>query len=178
MTRNATGRAPGAKLASVIRYARATDHPAIAQVVTHAFGRDAEARLVDMLRADGDVIFELVSLADEAIDGHIVFSRLWADREGLYAALGPLAVRPDVQRTGVGSALMRAALEAAREFGVHGVILLGHPAYYPRFGFSTEATRQVRNRYAGQPAFMALALEPGAFDAPMTAAFADAVDRV
>lgn len=162
----------------MIRYARPADHPAIARLVADAFGRDVEARLVDLLRADGDVLFELVSLADEAIDGHILFSRMWADREGLYAALGPLAVRPDLQRTGVGSALMHAALQVAREFGVHGVILLGHPAYYPRFGFSTEAARQVRNRYAGQPAFMALALEPGAFDAPMTAAFPDAFDRV
>jgi putative acetyltransferase len=162
----------------VIRYARPADHPAIAQLVTDAFGRDVEARLVDLLRANGDVLFELVSLTDEAIDGHVLFSRMWADREGLYAALGPLAVRPDLQRTGVGSALMHAALQVAREFGVHGVILLGHPAYYPRFGFSTQATRQVRNRYAGQPAFMALALEPGAFDAPMTAAFADPFDQV
>ncbi len=162
----------------MIRYARPADHPAIAQLVTDAFGRDVEARLVDLLRANGDVLFELVSLTDEAIDGHVLFSRMWADREGLYAALGPLAVRPDLQRTGVGSALMHAALQVAREFGVHGVILLGHPAYYPRFGFSTQATRQVRNRYAGQPAFMALALEPGAFDAPMTAAFADPFDQV
>jgi len=162
----------------VIRYARPADHPAIAQLVAQAFGREAEARLVELLRADGDVLFELVSLTEEAIDGHIVFSRLWADRDDLYAALGPLAVRPDVQRTGVGAALMEAALQTAREFGVHGVILLGHPSYYPRFGFSTEATRQVRSRYAGQPAFMGLALEAGAFDAPLTAAFADAFDRV
>lgn len=162
----------------MIRYARSTDHPDISRLVADAFGRDAEARLVDLLRADGDVLFELVSLADDAIDGHILFSRMWADREGLYAALGPVAVRPDVQRAGVGSALIQAALQVAREYGVHGVILLGHPAYYPRFGFSTEATRQVRSRYAGQPAFMALALEPGAFDTPMTAAFADAFDRV
>jgi len=163
----------------VIRYARPDDHPAIARLVADAFGRDAEARLVDLLRAEGDVLFELVSATDDgAIDGHIVFSRMWADREGLYAALGPLAVRPGVQRTGVGSALTQAALPVAREFGVHGVILLGHPAYYPRFGFSTEATAQVKSPYAGNPAFMGLALEPGAFDAPMTAAFADAFDRI
>ncbi len=162
----------------MIRYARSSDHPEIERLVADAFGRDAEARLVALLRADGDVLFELVSLTDETIDGHILFSRLWADREGLYAALGPVAVRPDIQRSGVGSALIRSALQVAGEFGVHGVILLGHPTYYPRFGFSTEAARQVRSRYAGNPAFMALALEPGAFDAPMTAAFADAFDRV
>ncbi|MCR5872857.1 N-acetyltransferase [Phenylobacterium sp. J426] len=162
----------------MIRYARPADHPAIDRLVTDAFGRDAESRLVSLLRADGDVLFELVSLGDETINGHILFSRMWADREGLYAALGPVAVRPDAQRTGIGASLMRAALQVAGEFGVQGVILLGHPTYYPRFGFSTEATRQVRSSYSGNPAFMGLAIEPGAFDAPMTAAFADAFDRI
>ena len=162
----------------MIRYARTSDHPAISEVIAEAFGRSDEADLVARLRADGDVLFELVWLRDEVVDGHILFSRMWADREGLYAALGPLAVRPEVQRTGVGSSLTRAALQTAGEFGVQGVILLGHPAYYQRFGFSTEAARQVRSPYSGKPAFMALALEQGAFDAPLTAAFPDAFNQV
>lgn len=158
----------------MIRYARATDHSAIAQVVTDAFGGEAEARLVERLRAEGDVLFELVSVTDEAVTGHILFSRLWADRYEMYAALAPLAVRPDLQRTGQGSALVRAGLESARDFGACGVLVLGHPEYYPRFGFSAEAARQVRAPYAGDPAFMALALEPGAFDAPLSVAYPDA----
>lgn len=158
----------------MIRYARATDHAAIAQVVTDAFGGEAEARLVERLRAEGDVLFELVSVTDEAVTGHILFSRLWADRYEMYAALAPLAVRPDLQRTGQGSALVRAGLESARDFGACGVLVLGHPEYYPRFGFSAEAARQVRAPYAGDPAFMALALEPGAFDAPLSVAYPDA----
>ncbi|ACG79013.1 acetyltransferase, GNAT family [Phenylobacterium zucineum HLK1] len=158
----------------MIRHARPSDHGAVRQLVADAFQGETEARLVDLLRADGDVLFELVSLNGETVEGHILFSRMWADRQGLYAALGPLAVRPDRQRTGIGSALVRAALETAREFGVEGVILLGHPAYYPRFGFSTQAARQVRSPYAGNPAFMALALEPGAFDAPLSVAYPDA----
>lgn len=158
----------------MIRHARPSDHGAVRQLVADAFQGETEPRLVDLLRADGDVLFELVSLNGETVEGHILFSRMWADRQGLYAALGPLAVRPDRQRTGIGSALVRAALETAREFGVEGVILLGHPAYYPRFGFSTQAARQVRSPYAGNPAFMALALEPGAFDAPLSVAYPDA----
>lgn len=158
----------------MIRHARPSDHGAVRQLVADAFQGETEARLVDLLRADGDVLFELVSLNGETVEGHILFSRMWADRQGLYAALGPLAVRPDRQRTGIGSALVWAALETAREFGVEGVILLGHPAYYPRFGFSTQAARQVRSPYAGNPAFMALALEPGAFDAPLSVAYPDA----
>jgi len=158
----------------MIRYVRATDRPAIAEIVEAAFGQPDEARLVERLRADGDLLLELVSETDGQVDGHILLSRLWADSSALYAALAPLAVRPGLQRTGVGSALTRASLEQAREFGVHGVIVLGHPAYYPRFGFSAEAAAQVKSVYAGGPEFMALALEPGAFDAPLSITYPDA----
>ncbi|MCR5877060.1 GNAT family N-acetyltransferase [Phenylobacterium sp. J367] len=158
----------------MIRYAKPADHAAITEVVAAAFGQPDEARLVDRLRADGDVLFELVAEEAERIVGHILFSRLWADRYELIAALAPVAVEPGRQNDGLGSALVRAGLESAREFGAHGVIVLGHPAYYPRFGFSAETARTVKAPYAGSPAFMALALEPGVFDAPMTVAYPDA----
>jgi putative acetyltransferase len=158
----------------VIRYARPDDHAAIAEVVAAAFGRGDEAALVARLRADEDVLFELVDERDGEIVGHILFSRLWADRYEMFAALAPVAVAPAAQRTGVGSALIRAGLESARDFGAHGVLVLGDPAYYPRFGFSAEAAAQVRAPYAGSPAFMALALEPAAFAAPLTVAYPDA----
>ena len=158
----------------MIRYARAADRPAIAELLTEAFGQADEAELVARLRADGDVLFELVSDAGGVVEGHILFSRLWADRYDMYAALAPLAVRPQAQRAGVGSALVRAGLESAREFGAHGVLVVGDPAYYPRFGFSAEAARQVAAPYAGRPAFMAIALEAGAFDAPLNVAYPEA----
>lgn len=158
----------------MIRYARPADRPAIAQVVEAAFGQSDEARLVERLRASGDALFELVSDDGGDVNGHILFSRLWADSQHLYAALAPLAVRPGLQRAGVGSALVRASLDSAREFGAHGVIVLGHPAYYPRFGFSADTAAQVRSVYAGGPGFMALALEPGAFDAPLSVSYPDA----
>lgn len=158
----------------MIRHARPADHPAIAEVVEAAFGQPDEARLVERLRADGDVLFELVSETDGQVTGHILFSRLWADRAELFAALAPLAVRPGLQKTGLGSALTRTALDNAREFGVHGVLVLGHPAYYPRFGFAAETAAQVRAPFTGHPAFMALALERGAFDAPLSIAYPEA----
>jgi putative acetyltransferase len=158
----------------MIRYAHPSDHSAIAEVVELAFGQPDEARLVERLRADGDVLFELVSEADGAVSGHILFSRLWADRNEMFAALAPLAVRPGLQRTGLGSALVRAGLESAREFGAHGVLVLGHPAYYPRFGFSPATAASVRAPYSGNPAFMALAIEPGAFDEPVSVAYPSA----
>jgi putative acetyltransferase len=133
---------------------------------------------VERLRKDGDVLFELVSAEGEALTGHILFSRLWADRYELFAALAPMAVRPDRQGQGLGSDLVRRGLECAREFGAHGVLVLGHPAYYPRFGFSAQAAATVKAPYAGSPAFMALALEPGAFDGPLTVAYPDAFAAV
>src|SRR3546814_2822559 len=143
----------------MIRYAKPADHAAIAAVNAAAFGRPDEAELVARLRADEDAMFELVAQEAGDVVGHILFSRLWADRYELYAALAPVAVRPGLQRAGRGSALIRAGLDSCREFGAHGVLVLGHPAYYPRFGFSTQAAAQVRAPYSGNPAFMALALE-------------------
>jgi putative acetyltransferase len=158
----------------MIRYARASDHPAIAEVVEAAFGQPDEARLVERLREDGDVLFELVAEDEGQVTGHILFSRLFADRAELFAALAPLAVRPGLQRTGVGKALVRAALEQAREFGAHGVLVLGHPAYYPKFGFAAETAARVVCPFTGSPSFMAIALEDGAFDAPLSVAYPSA----
>ncbi|THD81305.1 MAG: N-acetyltransferase [Phenylobacterium sp.] len=155
----------------MIRYAKPADHVAIAEVVAAAFGRDDEAELVARLRADQDVMFELVAETDGTIEGHILFSRLWADRDDLYAALAPLAVRPDRQKTGLGSALVRAGLVSAPQFGAVGVLVLGDPAYYPRFGFSAEMAASVTAPFQGMPAFMGLALLPDVFATPMTVAY-------
>lgn len=158
----------------MIRYARADDRTAIAEVVEAAFGRPDEARLVERLRADGDIVLELVAESEGALAGHILISRLFADRNELFAALAPLAVRPQQQRTGLGQALVRMALEQAREFGVHGMLVLGDPAYYTRFGFSADTAARVKATYAGSPSFMALALEGEPFTAPLNVAYPSA----
>lgn len=158
----------------MIRHARAADHPAIAEVVTAAFGGADEAELVARLRADGDAVFELVAEEDGAIVGHIFFSRLWADRAELYGALAPLAVAPAFQNRGLGGKLVRRGLEQAREFGCHGLLVLGDPAYYGRFGFSAETARAVRAPFQGLPAFQALALGENAFAEPLSVTYPDA----
>ena len=158
----------------MIRYAKAGDHAAIEAVTAAAFGKRDEAALIARLRADEDVMFELVAEDAGQIIGHILFSRLWADRPDLYAALAPVSVLPARQNAGLGSSLIRSGLECVREFGAHGVLVLGHPAYYPRFGFSADAAAQVRSPYAGSPAFMALALEEHAFAGPLSVTYPDA----
>ena len=158
----------------MIRYAKPSDHPAIRHVVSEAFDRADEADLVERLRADGDAMFELVEIDADTLVGHILFSRMWADSLSLYAAMAPVSVRPDVQNMGTGGRLVRAGLDAAKEFGAAAVIVLGHPAYYPKFGFSADAARTLKCAFSGQPGFMATAIEPGALDVPLTVVYPDA----
>jgi putative acetyltransferase len=158
----------------MIRHATSADHEAIHNVVHAAFGQADEADLVERLRSAGDVMFELVEEDGGEIVGHVLYSRLWADSVHLYAALAPLAVRPDRQRGGVGKRLTTASIETAKEFGAHAVIVLGHPEYYPKFGFSVAAAAKVKSPYSGNPAFMALALEDGALDETLLVAYPDA----
>ena len=158
----------------MIRYAKAGDHEAIASVLTEAFERPDEAQLVARLRADEDTLFELVAEEEGEVCGHVLFSRLWADRFELYGALAPLAVHPGRHRQGLGSKLVRSGIDCAREFGCFGLLVLGDPAYYGRFGFSAAAAGEVSAPYRGQPAFQALALEEDAFTGAMRVAYPDA----
>jgi len=132
----------------LIRRELPTDADAIRAVHLAAFAKPAtedaparqgalEAGLVDALRADGDLVPEccLVAEVDGVVAGHVAVSRATVDGEPGVVALGPIGVLPEVQRSGVGSALMHAALAAADALGERGVVLLGHPTYYPRFGF-------------------------------------------
>ena len=157
----------------VIRPASPDDHPAIHAVVAAAFGQPDEADLVDALRDDGDALVELVAEDDGAIVGHILFSPLATDTGARFAALAPLSVLPGRQKDGVGTMLMQVGHELLRQAGVEAVIVLGHPNYYPRVGYSAEAAETVKAPFSG-PSFMALALKPGALDEPVTIKYARA----
>ena len=117
---------------------------------------------MDRLRDDGDFVASLVAERDRVIVGHVLFSRLriaGPEREIEVAALVPVAVRPLSQRQGLGSTLIRAGLKRCREVGIEAVVVLGHPSYYPRFGFSAALAECLIAPYSG-PAFMALELVP------------------
>jgi putative acetyltransferase len=142
------------------------DDPAIARLNDAAFGTAGEARLVEALRAAGLAAIELVAVEDTGVVGHILFSILEVTVDGRAVkalALAPMAVAPAHQRTGIGSTLVRAGLDRARADGWDAVIVLGHPRYYPRFGFSAALARHLEAPYSGA-AFMALSLRPGALD--------------
>jgi putative acetyltransferase len=147
----------------IVREERASDVEAIRNINRLAFGGDEEADLVDALRAGGHVIASLVATDGDAVVGHILFSPLAITTETgaiAAAALAPVAVLPEQQRRGIGSALIRRGLELCTDRGCVAVVVVGHPDYYPRFGFSAELARPLRAPFSG-PAFMALELVPG-----------------
>jgi putative acetyltransferase len=115
------------------------DRDAIRAVNRAAFPTPAEAEIVDAVRADPDAWIPGLSIValdgDERVVAHALLSRCRIGGE-LALVLGPCAVVPDVQRQGAGSSAIRAGLAAARAMGEGVVVVLGHPTYYPRFGFA------------------------------------------
>jgi putative acetyltransferase len=121
-----------------IRRETESDYAAIADVTAAAFGKQDEVRLVEAIRASDEFVPELTLVADEdgRIVGHVMFS--YSALEGSdtrLLQLSPLSVVPDHQGRGIGAALTRKALRLADERGEPLVLVLGHPTYYPRFGF-------------------------------------------
>jgi putative acetyltransferase len=147
-----------------IRRRTPADDAAIRRLNDDAFGGNYESRLIEELRVAGLDAVELVAVENHQIAGHILFSALAATvgREVVPTlALAPMAVRPDRQRRGVGSALVRSGIALARDRDWRAVIVLGHQGYYPRFGFSAALAQPLKAPFSGD-AFMALELAPGA----------------
>jgi putative acetyltransferase len=165
-----------------IRDETPADHAAIREVVRRAFDEENVAELVDHLRADGVVIASLVAVENDQVVGHILFSETPIDTDhGVIAGatLSPLAVVPERQGIGIGSALVERGIGVCRERGRGAIIVVGHPTYYPRFGFSAELASAVRSKYSGAgEAFMALELMPGALAGGGTARVPAAFDLV
>jgi putative acetyltransferase len=138
-----------------IREEQPADYKAIRAVVAAAFGQTVEADLVDGLRADGDGVISLVAVDEDRIIGHVMFSRMIAPFPAL--GLAPVAVLPGRECSGIGSALIRTGLDAAKHHGWQAVFVLGEPGYYRRFGFEPALARGFDCAYSG-PYLMALAL--------------------
>jgi putative acetyltransferase len=152
----------------LIRPEQDGDQAAIAAVNRAAFPTEEEARLVDLIRSEELVIASLVAVDDDGlVVGHILFSPVTvvtAAKEMIVASLAPMAVLPTRQRAGIGSMLVRQGLKACEERGYKAVIVVGHPTYYPRFGFSHELVRGLENPFATGKAFMGLELADGTLE--------------
>jgi putative acetyltransferase len=151
---------------AIVREERAEDVASVRRVNEEAFGRAAEADLVDALRANGKVVLSLVAVEGDEVVGHILFSGVDIEYAGeQYAAVGlaPMAVLPEFQGRGVGSQLVRAGLEQCRRAGHRSMVVLGHPEYYPRFGFVPASRYGIKSEYdVRDEVFMAMELSEGA----------------
>ena len=152
-----------------IRPEQPEDIPAIHHLNERAFDTPAEADLVDRLREEVEPFISLVAV-DHSPDGgrvvgHILFTPVTIEpsRPDLrICGLAPMAVHPDRQRQGIGSLLVEAGLSACRIAGYHVVVVLGHPEFYPRFGFRPAAPLGITSRYdVGPEYFMVLDVVEG-----------------
>ena len=147
----------------LVRAEEQRDWAAVHAVNVAAFETPEGANLVDALRERARPIVSLVA-DDGAIVGHIMFSpvTLAGHPELRIMGLAPMAVVPEHQREGIGSALVRAGLEQCRQLGFGAAVVLGHPAYYPRFGFSSSARYGIGCEYdVPEEVFMVVELQAG-----------------
>jgi len=146
-----------------IREERETDHTAVHAVNISAFETPSEANLADALRKQATPVVSLVAKEGDILVGHIMFSpvTLSGHPELKISGLAPMAVMPEYQRKGIGSALVRAGLAQCKQLGFDAVVVLGHTEYYPRFGFSPSFRFGINCEYdVPEDAFMAMELKP------------------
>jgi putative acetyltransferase len=150
-----------------IRAESPADAAGIHAVNEQAFGQPMEANLVDRLRKTCDTAVSLVADEDGLIVGHILFTPVVVEAgSGPVAGMGlaPMAVLPNRQRQGIGSGLVAEGVEILRSRQCPFVVVVGHPEYYPRFGFERASRHRLESQWDGIPddAFMVLVLDPDA----------------
>jgi putative acetyltransferase len=154
-----------------IRKETAADIAAIKEVNDAAFGQKNEANFIREIRQSESFEKGLSLVAENEegeVIGHILFSKIIIEMENVEVpslALAPMAVKPGFQKEGVGSLLVRAGLEHCRERGYDSVIVLGHPEFYPKFGFVPASSKGVKPPFeVPDEVFMLTELQPGALD--------------
>jgi putative acetyltransferase len=140
------------------------DRTAVRRVNELAFGRPGEADLVDRLRSSCPDALSCVAVDGETVVGHIMFTPVVVGSRGrlvIGMGLGPMAVLPSHQGRGVGSALVSSGLQELRTRGYPFVVVVGHPGYYPRFGFEPASRRGLKSQWPDMPddAFMAIVFD-------------------
>jgi len=148
----------------LIRAEEENDRATVYALHASAFATAAEADLVNALREQARPLVSLVAEDNGTVVGHILFSPVsLSGRSGLsLMGLAPMAVAPQRQRQGFGSALVRAGLDQCKQLGAGAVVVLGHPDYYPRFGFVPSTHFNIGCEYdVPEEAFMAVELQLG-----------------
>ena len=142
-----------------------SDIEMIWEVNTEAFETEAEASLVNALRNSGCTYLSLVAETENKIVGHILFTPVELsgnDNNLKIMGLAPMAVLSKYQNKGIGSKLVQAGLERCRSLGYDAVVVLGHPNYYPKFGFVPSVKYGIKSEYeVPAEVFMILELVPG-----------------
>jgi putative acetyltransferase len=153
-----------------IRPEQPDDAPAVRGVHEAAFPTDAEADLVDRLRANGKAAVSLVAADDDRIVGHILFSPVAFDPPADVIAFGlaPMAVLQEHEKHGVGRRLVQNGLAECHAKGACLVVVLGDPTYYGRFGFERASRHGLRNEFGVEEAFMVFMLEAKCHPEPGT----------
>ncbi len=150
-----------------IRPEKPADYEAVVRLNDAAFGQTNEGALVRVLRDEAFPAVSLVAIANGTIVGHILFTPVTAEEApagpALLMGLAPMAVLPELHNQGIGSRLVRAGLDACRAIGCGAVVVLGHPEYYPRFGFVPASRFGIRCEYdVPDEMFMVVELAPDA----------------
>lgn len=148
-----------------IREEEPGDRDAVYALNRAAFGGDAEANIVDKLRASCSDYLSFVAVDGDTIVGHILFTPVHVDGHGVAGmGLAPMAVLPSRQREGMGSLLVRHGLAHLHRSNCPFVTVLGHPEYYPRFGFEAASKYRLLSQWEGVPdeAFMVLVFDSDA----------------
>jgi putative acetyltransferase len=148
-----------------VREERPGDEAAIRALNDQAFGQELEGRIVDALRANGAVKLSLVATREDQVIGHIMYSPAMIDGRIEGAALGPMAVLPEMQAQRIGSRLIEAGNGGLKGSGCPFIIVLGHAEFYPRFGFRPGSTRGIKCEWeVSDEVFMILVLDENSLD--------------
>lgn len=129
-----------------------------------AFGQPQEANIVDKLRINCNSLLSLVAIENDNVAGHILFSPVKIEgQHGIIRGMGlsPMAVLPKIQRKGIGTQLVKSGIKNLKKIQCQFIIVLGHPEYYPRFGFERASLYGIKCQWEGIPddAFMILWLD-------------------
>jgi putative acetyltransferase len=147
-----------------IRQEKQEDINEIRALNERAFGQPQEANIIDKLRSNCEGLLSLVAIENEKIAGHILFSPAVIEgQHGIIKGMGlaPMAVLPEMQRQGTGTQLVKTGIENLKKMQCPFIIVLGHPEYYPRFGFERASLYGIKCQWEGIPdeAFMVLRLD-------------------